>query len=139
MEVSNQPKLSFHGVDFLHVHFDALTPRANDMQIDIHCEPKIYYPAESANDFKIIMDLELKSERCFELSLRAVGNFELEKEIDDTLKKTFINSNAPAIMFPYVRSFITTLSSNLGNVIGPLLIPTQFFQGELDEFELDEK
>jgi preprotein translocase subunit SecB len=83
------------------------------------------------------MDFDLKSKDCFELALRAVGNFELEQDIDEKLKKSFVNANAPAIMFPYVRSFITTLTSNLGNVIGPLLIPIQFFQGELNELELD--
>lgn len=44
-----------------------------------------------------------------------------------------VNSNSPAIMFPYVRAFISTLTTNLGNVTGPLLIPTQFFRGELEE------
>ena len=40
-------------------------------------------------------------------------------------------------MFPYVRAFITTLISNLGNVTGTLVIPTQFFQGDLPEISID--
>jgi len=51
------------------------------------------------------------------------------------LKKVFVNINAPAIMFPYVRAFITTLTTNLGNVTSPLIIPTQFFKGELEEVQ----
>jgi len=42
-------------------------------------------------------------------------------------------------MFPYVRSFITTLTSNLGDVTGSLVIPTQFFQGDLPEFTTENK
>jgi preprotein translocase subunit SecB len=38
-------------------------------------------------------------------------------------------------MFPYVRAFITTLTTNLGNVTNPLIIPTQFFKGELEEVQ----
>jgi preprotein translocase subunit SecB len=51
------------------------------------------------------------------------------------LKKVFVDINAPAIMFPYVRAFITTLTTNLGNVTSPLIIPTQFFKGELEEVQ----
>ncbi len=40
-------------------------------------------------------------------------------------------------MFPYVRAFVTTLTSNLGNVTGSLTIPTQFFHGELPEIGQD--
>lgn len=138
MDISNQPKLMFHGVDFFNVNFNALAPRTEDMEIDINCEPKVYYPSDNLNDFKIVMDIDLKSKDCFELTLRAVGNFELEADLDEKLRKSFVNANAPAIMFPYVRSFISTLTSNLGNVVGTLLIPTQFFQGDLDEIELGE-
>jgi len=35
-------------------------------------------------------------------------------------------------MFPYIRSFISTLTANLGSVVGTLVIPTQFFKGELE-------
>lgn len=38
-------------------------------------------------------------------------------------------------MFPYIRSFITTLTANLGDVTGTLTIPTQFFKGELKEID----
>ncbi len=137
MEINNQTKLAFHGVDFLNVNFNAITPRTNELSIDIDCNPKVYYPETNLNEFKIIMDINLKTTNCFELFLRAVGNFELDSEISPELKKTFINSNALAIMFPYVRSFITTFSSNLGNVTGSIIIPTQFFNGELEEMIIE--
>ncbi len=67
-----------------------------------------------------------------------IGNFEFDKNCDNPdLKKAFVNANAPAIMFPYIRSFVTNLTSNLGNVTGPIIIPTQFFQGDLPEITPD--
>ncbi len=97
---------------------------------------------EEENDliFKIIMDISLHSEEFFDLNLVAVGTFELDKELDENdLKKKFVNTNAPAIMFPCVRAFITTLTSNLGNVTGTLTVPTQFFQGDLPEISTDKE
>jgi len=135
MEVNQQTKLTFHGVDILNVNFNAIAPREGKLKIDIKCEPKVFYPANDSNVFKIIMDIELKDESFFELALRAVGNFEIESELNNDLKKVFVNSNAPAIMFPYIRSFISTLTANMGNVIGTLVIPTQFFKGELEEIK----
>jgi len=133
MEVGTQTKLTFHGVDILNVNFNTIAQRNDSMNINLSCLPKVFYPIDNDNFFKIIMDIELKDERFFDLSIRAIGNFELDKNINEELRKTFINSNAPAIMFPYIRSFITTLTANMGNVIGPLFIPTQFFKGELEE------
>lgn len=135
MDVNKQTKLTFHGVDILNINFTAIAPRESDMKIDINCQPKVFYPVDNANLFKIIMDIELKGEKCFDLVLRAVGTFELDLELNDELRKMFVNTNAPAIMFPYIRSFITTLTANLGTVIGPLVIPTQFFKGKLEEIK----
>ncbi len=133
MEVKNQTKLAFHGVDIINVSFNAFSPRNENVEIKINCTPKVFLPTDKNNFFKIIMEIELIDEKLFELGLRAVGTFELEEGIDAELRKSFINSNAPAIMFPYVRSFISTLTANMGNVVGTLVIPTQFFSGELEE------
>jgi preprotein translocase subunit SecB len=85
------------------------------------------------------MEVFIHCDKFFDLNLVAIGNFEFDNEFsDEELKKNFVNANAPAIMFPYVRAFVTTITSNLGNVTGPLTIPTQFFQGELPEIEHDE-
>ena len=85
------------------------------------------------------MEISIHCESFFNLNILAIGNFEFDKEFDDKeLKKNFVNTNAPAIMFPYVRSFVTSLTSNLGNVTGPLILPTQFFQGDLPEFSVEE-
>jgi len=135
MEVNQQTKLTFQGVDILNVNFNAFSHREGELKIDIKCEPKVFYPADDSNVFKIIMDIELRDERFFELALRAVGNFKLESEPNNDLRKLFVNSNAPAIMFPYIRSFISTLTANMGNVTGTLVIPTQFFKGELEEIK----
>jgi preprotein translocase subunit SecB len=139
MEVYHQPKLRFHGVDFIHIKFSTERQYDGSSSIDLNIEPKVFYPKDSKLIFKIFMDVSVHCEGFFNLNLVGIGTFEFDKDFeDDKLKKTFVNANAPAIMFPYVRSFVTTLTTNLGNVTGPLVIPTQFFQGDLLEISIDD-
>lgn len=137
MEVADQIQLKFHGVDFPVINLKSENPfiqsPGNIINIDI--KPKVFYPTEQPDYFKIIQEVTLSSSNFFELFIISVGTFELKANVDKTLKKVFVNINAPAIMFPYVRAIITTLTTNLGNVTSPLIIPTQFFKGELEEVQ----
>jgi preprotein translocase subunit SecB len=134
VEVADQIQLKFHGVDFPVINLKSENPfvqsPGNIINIDI--KPKVFYPTEQPDYFKIIQEVTLSSSNFFELFIISVGTFELKANVDENLKKVFVNINAPAIMFPYVRAFITTLTTNLGNVTSPLIIPTQFFKGELE-------
>lgn len=133
MEVTDQPKLFFHGVDIVNINFNSIAIPDGSLNVNLTCLPKVYFPIENKNRFNIVMDIKMVDVRYFELSLRAVGKFEVSEELTEELKKTFVNSNSPAIMFPYVRAFITTLTSNLGKTMGTLWLPTQFFKGDLEE------
>jgi preprotein translocase subunit SecB len=135
VKVSNQIQLKFHGVDFPVINLNSEIPflHSEESVINIDITPKVFYPKEDPNHFKIIQEVKLSSDKHFNLFILAVGTFELNTGLDEKVKKSFININAPAIMFPYVRSFISTLTINLGNVTGSLTIPTQFFKGELEE------
>lgn len=137
MEVADQIQLKFHGVDFPVINLKSENPFVQSPRtiINIDIKPKVFYPTEQPDYFKIIQEVTLSSSNFFELFIISVGTFELKANVDENLKKVFVNINAPAIMFPYVRSFITTLTTNLGNVTSPLIIPTQFFKGELEEVQ----
>ncbi|MBX2902777.1 MAG: protein-export chaperone SecB [Chitinophagales bacterium] len=133
MEVKEQIKLTFHGVDIFSVQFASESPLDRNKNIDLNIVPKVFYPSDSPSEFKIIFETIVKADGFFNLSLQAVGHFSLEKDVDEKVKKSFVNANAPAIMFPYVRSFITTLTSNLGTATGPIVLPPHFFTGQLEE------
>lgn len=135
MDVTSQIQLKFHGVDFPVMNLNSDKPyfKSEESKIGIHITPKVFYPKEQPLFFKIIQEIKISSETFFELFVLAVGTFELKSNIDEHTKRNFVNINAPAIMFPYIRSFISTLTANLGNVTGTLTIPTQFFNGELEE------
>ena len=45
------------------------------------------------------------------LELTMNGYFEFPKKFDDTLKKEFLDVTAPAILYPYIRTFISNVTS----------------------------
>ena len=136
MKVEAQIKLAFEGVDILNVNFEAIAPPQEDLNIKVELTSAVFYPQENKQIFKIVTDLKVEDERYFTLSLRGVGNFRLSEDLTDDTKKLFVNTNAPAIMFPYLRAFVSTLTANLGESFNSITIPTQFFKGELEEIKL---
>jgi preprotein translocase subunit SecB len=134
MEISEQPKLRFNGIDFLHINFNARkkSPIPNaDLQLSV--VPHVLFPKKEPTKFKIIVEINIGHPESFDLEILALGHFETDREIDAEIKKTLVNQNAVAILFPYIRSFVTTLTSNIGSSIEPIIIPIQFFKGELEE------
>jgi len=136
MEITEQIKLRFKGVDFPSVQIKSFKAyqESEDHKMQVNIQPKVFIPKESQNTFNIIMQIDLVIQDFFILNITAIGLFELSQEtVTDEVRKSFINENSPAIMFPYVRSFISTLTSNLGKVTTPIILPTRFFKGELEE------
>lgn len=141
MEITEQASLKFHGVDIANVQFDCQKYYDRKAEIKMNLNPRVMHQTESPNSFKIIMDLNLNCKDFFKIDVMAIGTFEIiGKEIDKSITKSFININAPAIMFPYLRSFIHTFSINIGNATGGgITIPTQFFKGEIEKFTQEQK
>lgn len=128
-----QENLRFDGVKFYSVHFDILGKPKENVDINLDIIPKVLFHSDTK--FDIIYDVALMIPDVFKLNLRSVGYFELSQEIleNPNIKEQLINTNAPAIVFPYIRSFISMFTANLGT-IPSLTIPTQFFKGKLEEF-----
>lgn len=95
--------------------------------------PKVYYPENNQDEFCIFFDLVVKNEEDFELSLTARGDFKTSQKITPDIKISFINTNAPAILYPYLRAFVSTLTTNMGSGFKPILLPVLFFNGKLEE------
>lgn len=131
MSVQNQPRLNFVGVDIHSVHVDIYNPYSN-AEITNTIVPTILINNESPEIFKVKMNVLLESDGFFKIELSLFGKFILNIEAEDEHKNIFMHQNAPAIMFPYVRSFISTLTSNLGSITGTVIIPPQVFKGTIE-------
>ncbi|EKT3956622.1 protein-export chaperone SecB [Flavobacterium psychrophilum] len=132
-KIGKQDNLRFDGVKFYSVHFDILGSPKENTEIDLDIVPKVMY--NTSTQFNIVYDINLSVDEVFTLQLKAVGYFEISEELleNENIKEQMVNTNAPAIVFPYLRSFISMFTSNLGT-IPTLTLPTQFFKGKLEEF-----
>lgn len=138
IESKDEAKLKFYGVVFPTIYFRCDRTLTNDDNITVDLKPKVSYKNDDRNVFNIFQDITLKSGTIFELRLFSVGTFELQDVSDENVRSGYVNTNAPAVMFPYIRAFISTLTANVGNIMTTLTIPTKFFSGELEEIVIAE-
>jgi preprotein translocase subunit SecB len=80
-------------------------------ELDYVQEQPISFPME------VLIENEEKSLR---IQVGIIGVF--ESDVDITKEKSFIEVNAPAIIFPYIRAYVSNLTSMSG--IQPILLPT---------------
>jgi preprotein translocase subunit SecB len=135
MDETNQLILKFLGTDIVKVNVSLKNPFNHDEHppVEISIKPKVFYPDDNLEQFTIIIDLDVTSRDYFTISIVSFGRFSLNKPVSEPGSKLFIDVNAPAIMFPYVRAFLSTLTANLGRSFPPIILPPHFFQGELEE------
>jgi preprotein translocase subunit SecB len=79
---------------------------------------------ESRN-FIVSFDLSISSKNSEDLkiSIKASALFETETIINDEFKNSgFVKTNSPAIAFPFLRSYVNTLTVNSG--IKPIILPS---------------
>jgi len=84
------------------------------------------YPGNSRL-YQILFNVSVKNEDTnFNLDVVSVAFFETNIDIDEQfLNSVFTKVNSPAIAFPFVRSFINTLTSNAG--FHPVILPAYNF------------
>ncbi len=84
------------------------------------------YPGNS-RIYQILFNVSVKNEDTnFNLDVVSVAYFESNIDIDEHfLNSVFTKVNSPAIAFPFVRSFINTLTSNAG--FHPVILPAYNF------------
>ncbi len=125
-------KLSFIGVDILETTFQVSQPFA--FEDNVNLDVQVAFKDNIDKSFQLLMSITLKVDGYFRLFVSGLGNFSVEVA-DETatpeMIQKYIDVNAPAIMFPYMRSFISTFTANCGQSIPTLVIPPQFFQGTL--------
>lgn len=82
-------------------------------EVDLH-----FYSAFADDDvsFAIMFDCTLRNDDgSFLLEVKATAHFETDKIVTQEFKDSpFVNINAPAIAFPYLRTFVSNLTLNSG-------------------------
>lgn len=92
----------------------------SELQIDIKKSNK---EEEKNNIYRLFFEITINDKSdSLDIFLNVEGKFEFDKDLTDSEKDSFFNINAPAILFPYVRAYISTLTSLSG--INPIMLPT---------------
>ena len=113
-----------------------------DFQRDENVEENTYdtsfqisYAVNSDNDsmIKVTIDTCVSNEKnTITLNIQAVGIFEIDKkEIDKDMYTHLIQSNTVAILFPYIRSQISLLTTQPG--MKPIVLPPININGLVSE------
>lgn len=59
--------------------------------------------------------------KTMDIQVKMTAYFDVSSTLDDDRKMSLIKINAPAIMFPYIRAYISTLTGLSG--LAPVIIP----------------
>jgi preprotein translocase subunit SecB len=84
---------------------------------------EVKYDDVEDNVFYIIFTFDIEHPKDFKLSAQYVSAFKTSEKIDDEFKNSeFTTINAPAIAFPFLRSFVATITLNSG--FTPAILPS---------------
>ncbi|MBN8678505.1 MAG: protein-export chaperone SecB [Chitinophagales bacterium] len=140
MQTSEQPKIRFLGVSIVSVDLKVFQEHVDNQQVDLNVDAKVFPRETDQNDFRIWMTVDVTTQDFWKITVSGFGDFEFGQNVSELDQKALINVNAPAVMFPYFRSFISMLTANCGGTMPTLTIPPQLFQGILEELPpLNEK
>ena len=82
-------------------------------------------------DSEYMLDLGVSitnSDNSVGIDIEMRGFFEFDQDLKEPEKAMFFTGSAPAIMFPYLRAYISTLTAIAG--IDPIILPTiNFVEG----------
>ena len=98
-----------------------LSFKINDIQIEKKTKKNSFnlsmghfFSEENSKEFGIGFRINIKDEE-FNILMEMVFLFELDENVDEKFKQSdFLTINAPAIAFPYVRSYISNLTLQSG-------------------------
>lgn len=102
----------------IHISPDGITGK--NMSVEI--KPQSYVSDKELN-YKLQFDINISnSENQFSVFASIIGLFEFDSDLDPVAKDKFFKINAPSLLFPYVRAYISTLTSLSG--MAPVILPT---------------
>lgn len=78
---------------------------------------------DAEHKMRLLLEAKIDSaNKAMHIEVKAEGYFEFEQDITEDEKKIFFNTSAPAILFPYVRAYIGSLTALSG--VAPVVLPT---------------
>jgi preprotein translocase subunit SecB len=121
MENAPIASFNFEGFKIIKSYFE-INDSDNNQTFSINFNPKGVINKES---LKFEMELGViinENDNKFRAEIIVIGHFKFGADLGEDMLDNFFYKNAPAILFPYIRAYITTLTSLSG--INPVILPT---------------
>jgi preprotein translocase subunit SecB len=119
MEKAKNSLLSFSGFKILHSSIDFNGRIGKNMNFGLDASGEINKTTEV---FHLKLKIEVKDDlEGLLIKVDSFADFKIEGNIDDPANSNYLFLNAPAILFPYIRAYITTLTALSG--VDPITIP----------------
>lgn len=116
-------KFRFQGFKVLESNFKILSDfsgKPEDYSVDLMPSFEVL---DSTHSIKLTLETKITTEnKLVEIYVKAESIFDFDSDIDGVEKQNYFKKNAPAIMFPYVRAYISALSALSG--IPVITLPT---------------
>jgi preprotein translocase subunit SecB len=118
--------LQFLGYRVLFLHLDTASyiPEEN-IELDIEHSLRISKPSDPGDDkdYGIVLTVGISNkEKSLNLEVGISGGFSIQGDLDDEAKTKLVQKNGVAILYPYLRAFVSTLTIQAG--IPPIVLPT---------------
>ncbi|MDD2475742.1 MAG: protein-export chaperone SecB [Dysgonamonadaceae bacterium] len=99
-------------------------------QVDIELSVGTSFSDDDLKSYLVKMTVRITAKTDdFILECDAVGRFVTTEEVDDDFKNShFVTINSPAILYPFVRGYINTITTNSG--ITPIILPSVNFSSQ---------
>lgn len=113
-------KFKFIGYKITHSEIDITELSSDNLEYSLDINAK----GQVKKD-RFILEMEAKinsNDNSLKASIQIIGEFKFDRGIDDNLLDNLFCANAPAIIFPYIRSYISTLTALSGGET--VIIPT---------------
>jgi preprotein translocase subunit SecB len=114
-EVNDIPEVKFRFLNFIVRESHIVLNEQGDYKISVNFNPKGYI-FTTLNQFHLELAVEVKeASNKFQININAVAIFEFDAGADiEQYKSGFFILNAPAIAFPYIRAYISNLTTQSG-------------------------
>ena len=121
-----EKKAKFRLLDFKveHSHFDIDTNNIKEGDTDYSIEVGRQNGInEEKRMFRLGLMVNIKdANNAVNISVEIAGFFEFDSDLDNQAKNNFFMINAPAILFPHVRAYVSALTALSG--LKPIILPT---------------
>lgn len=126
-KVQNKIKLERFFVENLKYECNDFSKFNDSAEVDIEMSVGTSFSDKDLKSYLVKITVKINSKtKDFVLECDSIGKFATSENIDDTFKNShFVTINSPAILYPFVRSYINTITTNSG--ITPIILPSVNF------------